>query len=107
MLEGEPQHVGVVMVAVDLRRYAECLDGPQVELPLLADKATIQTVRILRTPLRPAAADARHLEGNRIATVPLDGHFRRRLAHQLQQTWQQLTIPLDLATDVEPLLAQV
>ena len=47
-----------IVVHNDVRSDADFLDGIQIELPAFAEKATIQTMDILGTPLCPATADA-------------------------------------------------
>src|SRR5262245_59523001 len=70
MLEGDMQQLALVALIVQLRRHTQRFELTEIELALLADKATIESVAILRSPLSPPAIDARHTQGDRIAGIP-------------------------------------
>src|SRR5439155_9444059 len=107
ILKQKLHDVPVCPATADMRLDAEALDLTQVELTLLAQESAIETVAVLRAPLRPGAAHPRHAQGNGSAVVPfdLDAGFHR--AHQLQQAREERALPLDATPRRKTLVAQM
>src|SRR5262249_32776211 len=89
------------------RGLADVLDLAEIELTLFAEETTQQRLVVLGPALRPAASDARHLERDGVAVVPLDLQLRLHLTHQGEQPGQQGTVPVEFPARREALLAEV